>query len=69
MGKTKTGFKGCFHKGCVLFLLFVGKFSYYFLRLQILHSFKAHVGDENWKRFSDQFPPQLSERLKTLYGI
>lgn len=55
----------CFFFGCVCGQIFM--LSFY--RLQILHSFKAHVGDENWKRFSDQFPPQLSERLKTLYGI
>ncbi|XP_044734590.1 transportin-2 [Chrysoperla carnea] len=36
---------------------------------KILHGFKAQVGDDNWKRFSDQFPPQLSERLTTLYGV
>lgn len=37
--------------------------------VKILHSFKAQVGEENWKRFSDQFPPQLHERLSTCYGI
>ncbi|XP_060536964.1 transportin-1 [Cylas formicarius] len=37
--------------------------------VKILHSFKAQVGEENWKRFSDQFPPQLRERLTQLYGI
>lgn len=37
--------------------------------VKILHGFKNQVGDENWKRFSDQFPPQLSERLTTLYGV
>lgn len=37
--------------------------------IKILHGFKMQVGDENWKRFSDQFPPLLSERLRTLYGI
>ncbi|KAJ8986236.1 hypothetical protein NQ317_009942 [Molorchus minor] len=37
--------------------------------IKILHSFKAQVGEENWKRFSDQFPPQLNERLLELYGI
>lgn len=40
-----------------------------FRTFQILHGFKAQVGEENWKRFSDQFPPQLSERLSSLYGI
>ncbi|KAJ8923719.1 hypothetical protein NQ315_010300 [Exocentrus adspersus] len=37
--------------------------------IKILHSFKTQVGEENWKRFSDQFPPQLKERLTQLYGI
>ncbi|KAF5289606.1 hypothetical protein FQR65_LT11797 [Abscondita terminalis] len=37
--------------------------------MKILHSFKAQVGEDNWKRFSDQFPPLLSERLSTLYGV
>ncbi|KAJ8926914.1 hypothetical protein NQ314_020766 [Rhamnusium bicolor] len=37
--------------------------------IKILHSFKTQVGEENWKRFSDQFPPQLNERLSQLYGI
>ncbi|CAG9759260.1 unnamed protein product [Ceutorhynchus assimilis] len=37
--------------------------------IKILYTFKAQVGEENWKRFSDQFPPQLRERLSTLYGI
>ncbi|XP_050313589.1 transportin-1 isoform X2 [Anthonomus grandis grandis] len=36
---------------------------------KILHTFKEQVGDDNWKRFSDQFPPQLKERLSTLYGL
>jgi hypothetical protein len=37
--------------------------------IKILHSFKTQVGPENWRRFSDQFPPQLNERLSQLYGI
>lgn len=37
--------------------------------VKILHGFKSQVGEENWKRFSDQFPPQLNERLSTMYGI
>ncbi|XP_022915663.2 transportin-1 [Onthophagus taurus] len=37
--------------------------------IKILHGFKAQVGEENWRRFSDQFPPQLSERLSTMYGV
>lgn len=36
---------------------------------QILHGFKNQVGAENWKRFSDQFPPQLTERLHNVYGV
>ncbi|XP_046751407.1 transportin-1 [Diprion similis] len=36
---------------------------------KILHGFKNQVGAENWKRFSDQFPPQLSERLHGMYGV
>jgi hypothetical protein len=36
---------------------------------QILHGFKNQVGEENWKRFSDQFPPQLKERLAAMYGV
>lgn len=30
---------------------------------------QANVGEENWRRFSDQFPPQLSERLHNMYGV
>ncbi|XP_077285627.1 transportin 1 isoform X2 [Arctopsyche grandis] len=37
--------------------------------VKILHGFKAQVGEENWKRFSDQFPPQLSARLRDMYNI
>ena len=36
---------------------------------QILHGFKNQVGEENWKRFSDQFPPPLRERLSAHYGV
>ena len=36
---------------------------------QILHGFKNQVGEENWKRFSDQFPPPLKERLSVHYGV
>ncbi|XP_065331678.1 transportin-1 isoform X1 [Cloeon dipterum] len=36
---------------------------------KILHGFKNQVGEENWKRFSDQFPVQLKERLTTMYGV
>lgn len=36
---------------------------------QILHGFKNQVGEENWRRFSDQFPMPLKERLATFYGV
>ena len=36
---------------------------------QILHGFKNQVGEENWKRFSSQFPAALRERLATNYGV
>ncbi|ETN63269.1 importin beta-2 [Anopheles darlingi] len=36
---------------------------------KILHGFKVQVGEENWSRFVEQFPPQLSERLAVLYNI
>ncbi|KAK0088459.1 hypothetical protein PV325_011988 [Microctonus aethiopoides] len=36
---------------------------------KILHGFKNQVGPENWKRFSDQFPQQLGERLHNMYGV
>lgn len=36
---------------------------------QILHGFKAQVGEENWQQFSEQFPPLLKERLGAFYGV
>uniref|UniRef100_A0A182MHE7 Transportin-1 n=1 Tax=Anopheles culicifacies TaxID=139723 RepID=A0A182MHE7_9DIPT len=36
---------------------------------KILHGFKMQVGEENWSRFVEQFPPQLSERLAVMYSI
>jgi len=36
---------------------------------EILHGFKNQVGEENWRRFSEQFPPQLKERLVLNYGV
>ncbi|XP_078657001.1 transportin-1-like isoform X1 [Branchiostoma floridae x Branchiostoma belcheri] len=36
---------------------------------RILHGFKNQVGEENWRRFSDQFPLPLKERLSTQYGV
>ena len=42
--------------------------SYLFI-IQILHAFKNQVGDESWKRFSDQFPLPLHERLSLQYGV
>uniref|UniRef100_A0AAY5KTB8 Importin N-terminal domain-containing protein n=1 Tax=Esox lucius TaxID=8010 RepID=A0AAY5KTB8_ESOLU len=35
---------------------------------KILHGFKDQVGEENWQQFSEQFPPQLKERLSACYG-
>ncbi|KAG7241225.1 hypothetical protein INR49_025968 [Caranx melampygus] len=36
---------------------------------KILHGFKNQVGEDNWRRFSDQFPMPLKERLATFYGV
>ncbi|KAI8438818.1 hypothetical protein MSG28_011180 [Choristoneura fumiferana] len=36
---------------------------------KILHGFKNQVGEENWRRFTDQFPVQLSARLTAMCGI
>ncbi|XP_078740908.1 transportin-1-like [Lampetra fluviatilis] len=36
---------------------------------KILHGFKNQVGEENWRRFSDQFPPPLKDRLSLYYGM
>ncbi|KAK2150308.1 hypothetical protein LSH36_413g02041 [Paralvinella palmiformis] len=36
---------------------------------KILHGFKNQVGEENWKRFSEQFPYPLRERLAAQYGV
>lgn len=36
---------------------------------QILFGFKTQVGEENWRRFVEQFPPNLYERLKAMYDI
>uniref|UniRef100_A0AAY4APB4 Transportin-1 n=1 Tax=Denticeps clupeoides TaxID=299321 RepID=A0AAY4APB4_9TELE len=36
---------------------------------KILHGFKNQVGEENWRRFSDQFPLPLKERLAAFYGV
>uniref|UniRef100_A0A2K5D1U8 Transportin-1 n=1 Tax=Aotus nancymaae TaxID=37293 RepID=A0A2K5D1U8_AOTNA len=36
---------------------------------KILHGFKNQVGDENWRRFSDQFPLPLEECLAAFYGV
>jgi len=36
---------------------------------EILHGFKNQVGEENWRRFSDQFPIILKERLAVNYGV
>ncbi|XP_018023344.1 transportin-1 isoform X1 [Hyalella azteca] len=36
---------------------------------RILHCFKEQVGEENWKRFTEQFPLPLKERLSQQYGV
>ncbi|KAG1702063.1 Transportin-1 [Nymphon striatum] len=36
---------------------------------KILHGFKDQVGEENWQKFTSQFPAPLAERLKGQYGI
>uniref|UniRef100_A0A674H5K9 Transportin-1 n=1 Tax=Taeniopygia guttata TaxID=59729 RepID=A0A674H5K9_TAEGU len=36
---------------------------------KILHGFRAQVGEENWRRFSEQLPPLLKERLAAFYGV
>ncbi|CAG2164703.1 unnamed protein product [Oppiella nova] len=36
---------------------------------EILHGFKNQVGEENWRRFSEQFPAVLKERLAVNYGV
>lgn len=36
---------------------------------KILHGFKSQVGDDNWNRFSDQFPQPLKDRLLSTYGV
>uniref|UniRef100_A0A8C3QE68 Uncharacterized protein n=1 Tax=Geospiza parvula TaxID=87175 RepID=A0A8C3QE68_GEOPR len=36
---------------------------------EILHGFKAQVGEGNWAHFSEQFPPLLKERLAAFYGL
>lgn len=36
---------------------------------KILHGFKTQVGEENWGKFSDQFPQPLRERLAVNYGV
>ncbi|XP_033738746.1 transportin-1-like isoform X1 [Pecten maximus] len=36
---------------------------------KILHGFKNQVGEENWTKFSDQFPQPLRERLAVHYAV
>ena len=36
---------------------------------KILHGFKNQVGDENWKRFVEQFPAQLRGTMSDLYNV
>ena len=37
--------------------------------VEILHGFKSQMGEEGWKRFTDQFPPPLRERMTQQYGV
>ncbi|EFX68747.1 hypothetical protein DAPPUDRAFT_301259 [Daphnia pulex] len=37
--------------------------------VKILQGFKSQVGDDGWKRFTDQFPPPLRERMSQQYGV
>jgi transportin-1 len=34
-----------------------------------LQGFKNQIGEENWRRFSEQFPAVLKERLAANYGV
>ncbi|XP_048760058.1 transportin-1-like isoform X3 [Ostrea edulis] len=36
---------------------------------KILHGFKNQVGEDNWTKFSDQFPQPLRERLAMHYNV
>ena len=36
---------------------------------KILHGFKHQYGEEQWAKFSEQFPLPLKERLATNYGV
>lgn len=36
---------------------------------KILHGFKNQVGEENWQRFTSQFPGALRTRLTDMCGI
>ena len=36
---------------------------------EILNGFKNQVGDADWQRFSEQFPPMLKERLALTYNV
>lgn len=36
---------------------------------KILHGFKHQYGEEQWAKFSEQFPLPLKERLATSYGV
>ena len=38
-------------------------------QFQILKSFKRSAGEEEWKRFADQFPQPLREQMKIQYGV
>jgi len=73
---TKICLSCCYYLLCSV--LYIFNFMIFYLKLikilwvlfcQILHGFKNQVGDENWKRFSDQFPAPLRDRLVTNYGV
>jgi transportin-1 len=62
----KEDLKEMFYKVCPILLQSAFTLLFFF---QILQSFKDRVGDENWKRFSEQFPVPLRERLQVVYGL
>lgn len=54
---------------CLVFTFSITRLIFCLPILQILHCFKEQVGEENWKRFTEQFPPPLKERLTQQYGV
>ena len=59
------------HAGLInMHVLFCKLFSIMgYIPFQILHGFKDQVGEDNWTKFSDQFPQPLRERLAVHYGV